>query len=165
MFLALQLQLGILSFKSGLNNVFSNQFGISVPPQSFITPDKFYWDILCSLSHLHLLFRKKICNAVLLWSFGNVAQGHHLAQLVQWASHEQRLCPHCSAPMFKSRPGVLCCVSLPRSLILFPVMSQYVLSIKSYQDHKTFFFFLLLFLKKCYSVYKTRLSTGMGIGR
>lgn len=108
---------------------------------------------------------KKICNAVLLWSFGNVAQGHHLAQLVQWASHEQRLCPHCSAPMFKSRPGVLCCVSLPRSLILFPVMSQYVLSIKSYQDHKTFFFFFFFFFKKCYSVYKTRLSTGMGIGR
>ena len=47
--------------------------------------------------------------------------GHCLAQLVEQASHVQRLCPRCSRPEFASWPEALCCVSLPLSLILFPV--------------------------------------------
>ena len=43
-------------------------------------------------------------------------------------SHIQRLCPR-----FESRPGALCWMSLPFSLILFPVKSLSVLSIKPYK--------------------------------
>ena len=44
--------------------------------------------------------------------------GRRLAWLVEWASHVLRLC---SGPGFDSRPGSLCCMSLPLSLTLFPV--------------------------------------------
>ena len=54
-----------------------------------------------------------------------------LAQLV-----EQRLCPRCSRPRFDSRPGLLCCVSLPLSLILFHVTSSATLLIKPYKRQK-----------------------------
>ena len=41
--------------------------------------------------------------------------GRRLAQLVERASHVQRLCPRCSGPRFESQPEALCCVSLPPS--------------------------------------------------
>ena len=52
--------------------------------------------------------------------------GRRLAQLVERVSHVHRLCPRCSGP--ESRPGALYCVSLPLSLILFPVMASAILS-------------------------------------
>ena len=55
--------------------------------------------------------------------------GHHLPQWAGQAFHVQRLCPRCSGPGFESRPGALCCVSLPLFLIPFPVASSAVLSI------------------------------------
>ena len=50
-----------------------------------------------------------------------------LAQMVEWASHVQRLCPRCGGHRFESRPRTLCHVSL----ILFPVTSSAVLTIKA----------------------------------
>ena len=52
--------------------------------------------------------------------------GRHLAQLVEWASQVQMLCPRCSGPGFESRPGALCCVSI---LLNPPLSLQAVLSI------------------------------------
>ena len=52
-----------------------------------------------------------------------------LVQLVEQASHVQRLRPRCSDLGFQSGPGVLCCLLLPLSLNRFPVKST-VLSIK-----------------------------------
>ena len=43
----------------------------------------------------------------------NILLGRCLAQLVERASHVQRLCPCCSSPGFESRPGASCCVSIP----------------------------------------------------
>ena len=61
----------------------------------------------------------------------NPIWGCCLAQLIEQASHVQRLCPCYSGPRFDSRPGSLCCVSLPLPLILFPVTSSSELSIKA----------------------------------
>ena len=58
----------------------------------------------------------------------NHGKGRRLGHWVERASHVQRLCPRGSGPGFQSWPGALCCVSLPLSLILFPVMSSAVLS-------------------------------------
>ena len=80
-------------------------------------------------------------------------KGHPLAQLVVQASHVQRLCPHSSSLGFRSRPGALCCTSPPpppppplpplspppppqHPPILFPVISEAVLSIKLYKGQK-----------------------------
>ena len=49
---------------------------------------------------------------------------------VERAPHVQRLCPRCSVPGFDSRPGALCFVSLPLSLIPFPVTAFAILSLK-----------------------------------
>ena len=57
--------------------------------------------------------------------------GRHLAQWVERVSHVQGPCPRCSGPRLESQPGALCCMSLPLSLDLFPVMSSVVLSIKA----------------------------------
>ena len=46
----------------------------------------------------------------------------HLTQLVERAPHVLSLC---SGPRFDSRPGSLCCVSLPLSRSLFPVKLIY----------------------------------------
>ena len=57
----------------------------------------------------------------------NMSQiGRRLAQLVERASHVPRLC---NGPRFDSRPGSFCCMSLPLSLPLFPVISSAYLSI------------------------------------
>ena len=61
----------------------------------------------------------------------NILLGRCLAQLEERASHVQRLCPCCSGAGFESRPETPCCVTLPPSLILFPVMFPAVLSIKA----------------------------------
>lgn len=65
--------------------------------------------------------------------------GCRLALLVEWASHVQSICPHGSGPGFHSRPGALCCASLPLSSILCPVTSSADLLLKSHkkkQKHK-----------------------------
>lgn len=41
------------------------------------------------------------------------------------------LCPHCSGPRCQSRPGALCCVTLPLSVNLFPITSSAALPIKA----------------------------------
>ena len=61
-----------------------------------------------------------------------------LVQLAEQASHVQRICPCCSGPGFESQPGTLCCKWVPLSLILFPVISKVVLSIKPYKGQKTY---------------------------
>ena len=59
------------------------------------------------------------------------------AALFSSVGRAQRLCPRCSGPGFESLPGALCWVSLPLlSLILFPVDSSAVLSIKPYKGQK-----------------------------
>ena len=45
----------------------------------------------------------------------------NLERRLVWPSHVQRLCPRYGGPGLKSRPGALRRVSLPLSLILFPV--------------------------------------------
>ena len=64
-----------------------------------------------------------------LWSlhhFKSFIKGCCLAQLVEQASHVQRLCPHCRKPGFVSWRGALCCVSLP--LLIF------IMSFSHHQD-------------------------------
>ena len=61
---------------------------------------------------------KKICEIIIL-RVKSYRMGRCSAQLVVWASHVQRICPHCSGPGFDTRPGALFCESPPPSLILF----------------------------------------------
>ena len=55
--------------------------------------------------------------------------GRCLAQLVKKVSHLQRLCRRCRGPRFNSRPGSICCMSIPLSSC-FLSKSSAVLSIK-----------------------------------
>ena len=52
--------------------------------------------------------------------------GRCLAQLVEQVSHVQRLCPRCRCPRFEPQLWTFCCMSLPLSLILFPVISYFL---------------------------------------
>ena len=60
---------------------------------------------------------------------------YHSAQLVEQLSFVQRLWPCCGGPGFRSWPVVLCCVLIPLAVIVFPVISQYVLSKKSNKNN------------------------------
>ena len=81
-------------------------------------------------SCVHL--QEKWCCSILLnnwfWDIKKLAV-HPFAQLVERASHVQRPCPYLSVPGFQSRPGSLCCVSLPLFVTLFSVISEAVLSL------------------------------------
>ena len=61
--------------------------------------------------------------------------GRCLAQLVEKVSHIQRLFPRCG-PGLEPRPGALCHVLLPLTLILSPVVPSAVLSIKLIKAEK-----------------------------
>ena len=70
---------------------------------------------------------------VIIWCYSS---SKLLAQLVERAPYVQRVCPRCSRPGFDSWPRSLCCLSLPNSLILFPVTSSAELSNKTIKGHK-----------------------------
>ena len=63
-----------------------------------------------------------------------------LAQLVERASHVQRLCPRCGGPGVRVLAWAPFATCLSTSLILFPVISSAVLSIKPIKGQKIYIY-------------------------
>ena len=90
------------------------------------------WNIWVSMNSIQMKIKKtskaswfKVRNVCPQLKISEIL-GHRLAQLVERSSHVQRLCPRCRSLRLESRPGALRCVSLPVSLILFPVLSCFI---------------------------------------
>ena len=91
-----------------------------VPPDSSVSVEELCWLLV---SWWDMTSSALLCRWTKQWlcPIKTSHLGRRFAQLVEQVSHVQRLCPRCSRPGFDSRPGSLCCVSLPLSLTLFPV--------------------------------------------
>ena len=80
--------------------------------------------------------RKQRRRLLKLLHLGTVHCGAPFSLVDRHAFHVQRICPRCRSLEFESQPGALCCMSLPPSLTLFPVISWAVLWIKPYKGPK-----------------------------